>query len=136
MKKHQNLKIRPAYKTLALLLLFGLMGCVVRHKNEIIEIGTVNGETVAVLKDVETGVERIYKADTDLKYDHLGDSVILFVDFRFEETYRKSRVLNSSDILCFLNDSVDARRKSEESDRLAREQDANFDSIRQQMKMR
>lgn len=50
----KNLKIRPGYKTLALF--FGMLFVSCRHENVILE----KGSTGMRVKDIKTGVERIY----------------------------------------------------------------------------
>lgn len=133
MKVNQNLKINPKYKILAFLLLLGLAGCR-KHKNVIVDIGTIDNEPVLVLRDVETDIERIYKAiDDDYKYSALGDIVTVRVGFGWssERGYKNHRVFNSNEVW-YVNDSIRPRKKFEE----ANKEDANFNSLRQRIQGR
>ena len=133
MKVNQNLKINPNYKILAFLLLLGLAGCR-KHKNVIVDIGTIDNEPVLVLRDVETDIERIYKAiDDDYKYSALGDIVTVRVGFGWssERYYKNHRVLNFNQVL-YLNDSISHREKYEKVKKDAEK----FDRLRQKLQGR
>ena len=137
MKVNQNMKIRPNYKTLGFLLLFGLAGCKkYEHKNVITEIGTIDNRPVLVLKDVETDIERIYEsADYDYKYSASGDTVTIRVGFgsssRGERYYKNHRVLNFNQVL-YLNDSISHREKYEK----VKKEAEKFDRLRQKLQSR
>ena len=121
MKKHQNLKIRPAYKTLAMILLFGLAGCKqYEPKNVITRIETVDGVKVLEINDVETGITRMYKitksnANDREKWLRVGDTVTLSIGgllYDGKEYYQKHLVLTSSDAFLEYNlDSIFARQE-------------------------
>lgn len=112
----KNLKIRPGYKTLATILLFGLAGCKkYEHKNVITGIGAIENQKILLLDDVETGVERIYNVPKTCDfYDwlQLGDTVIIYVYNRLERYYQKDLVLGESDVrLRYNTDSIYARKQ-------------------------
>lgn len=112
----KNLKIRPGYKTLATILLFGLAGCKkFEHKNVITGIGAIENQKILLLDDAETGIERIYNVPkTCVFYDwlQLGDTVIIYVYNGLERYYQKALVLDESDVLLRYNtDSIYARQQ-------------------------
>ncbi len=113
----KNLKIRPDYKTLATILLFGLAGCKkYEHKNVITGMGTIENQKVLLLDDVETGIERIYNVpETCDFYDwlQLDDTVIMYIDSpRFERYYQKTLVLGAvAANLLYNTDSIYARKQ-------------------------
>ena len=118
----KNLKIRPDYKTLATILLFGLAGCKkYEHKNVITGIGAIENQKILLLDDVETGVERIYNVPKICKtcdfYDwlQLDDTVIIYVYNGLERYYQKNLVLGESDVrLRYNTDSIYARKQRKE----------------------
>ena len=113
----KNLKIRPGYKTLATILLFGLAGCKkFEHKNVITGIGAIENQKVLLLDDVETGIERIYNVSEICDfYDwlQLGDTVIMYIDSpRPERYYQKTLVLGeNAAYLSYNTDSIYARKQ-------------------------
>ena len=116
----KNLKIRPGYKTLATILLFGLAGCKkFEHKNVITGIGAIENQKVLLLDDVETGIERIYNVPKTCDfYDwlQLGDTVIIYVGPSvypgLEKYYQKDRILDESFArLRYNTDSIYARKQ-------------------------
>ena len=119
MKVNQNIKIRPNYKTLAMVALFGLVGCKeYEFKNVITQIETVDGVKVLEINDVETDVKRIYKipqGDYCEKWLVVGDTVTLCLGgvlYDGAEYYQKHLVLTGSDAVLKYNfDSLFARQE-------------------------
>lgn len=118
----KNLKIRPGYRTLAMIALFGLAGCKkYEHTNIFLDMAKDGRKKTILIRDVETGVERIFKADEFgigrrwyQNYDYLqpGDTVrVVGCGIWGDEPYQNHTILSSRDLSLFYNvDTVYNRR--------------------------
>lgn len=140
MKKIQNLKIRPNYKAFALALLLGLVGCkrvVYEHKNVFLDMVRDGAKRTILIRDVETGTERIFNSyeyyEYGENYDYLqpGDTVTIVVGGIFsDKAYQNYKVLSSDELtLCYNADSIYNRMERE---RYAKERE-KFNKMKQQL---
>ena len=107
MKKNQNIKIRPAYKALALTALLSLVGCSKNqgHTNVILNISNTEDQAWVLMRDVETNTERLYKYSVNLhKLDSLpyyfdllenGDTVVITPRVVYKDSYNDKKVLEN-----------------------------------------
>lgn len=139
MKKIQNLKIHPNYKTFAMVLLLGLVGCKrYEHKNVFLDMAQEGTKRTILIRDVETGTERIFKADEDWAgwykdYDYLqpGDTVTVVVGGIFsDKAYQNHKVLSSAELSLRCNADSVYNRKEREKYTKERE---NFNKMKQQL---
>lgn len=128
MKVNQNIKINPKYKLMALLSLLLAMGCTrYEHKNVILDMKKDGTKRTLLIRDVETGIERIFVAD-EYRYGRVvsglyrdydclpkGDTVTIVVGGIYsDKAYTDYRVLSSNDLtLRYNTDSVFNRRQRE-----------------------
>lgn len=112
--KNTGVKIRPIYKALALGTLLGITGCKkAEYKNVVFGLEKQTCQTVVFIRDVETGVERIYRnydsVDQNCRYLRVGDTVSFLTDN--PEYYRKNRMFNSKHgHIVYDMDSIGIRR--------------------------
>lgn len=114
--KNTNLKIRPIYKTLALGALLALVGCKrsQEHKNVVMFVEDMNSFTSVYIRDVDTGVERVYQDCGPLHngYNYLtaGDTVVIKTGPK-ETVYDTRKVLNRKQVIFLCNnDTIRARQ--------------------------
>jgi len=127
MNKNQNLKIRPNYKTLAMIALFGLAGCnKYEYKNVVTGVGKKENTRMILLKDVETGDERIFLRDpgwnscvdlySDYDYIELDDTVTVVVGGMLSDRYYQyTKILSPENTggdvgLRYNQDTINARK--------------------------
>lgn len=134
--------MKTKYKLLALVPLMALVGCGKKYEHKNIFLGTAKdgAKRTILIRDVETGTERIFiKADDDYKdehknYDYLqpGDTVTVIVGGIYsDKAYQNHKVLSSSELfLAYNKDSVYNRMERE---RYAKERE-KFQAIKQQMR--
>ena len=135
------------YKLLALVPLMALVGCGKKYEHKNIFLGMVRDGTkrTILIRDVETGTERIFKADEagarrgnvwlwykDYDYLQPGDTVTVIVDGIYsDKAYQNHKVLSSDELfLAYNKDSVYNRMERE---KYAKEYE-KFQVMKQQMR--
>ena len=97
----KNLKIRMNYRTVAFLMLLGLLGCKkYEHKNVMTGIGSIDNQKVFFLEDIETGDERIYKFSKNLypyRRSEIDDTILIVTGgfYASGRYYQKNTVLDA-----------------------------------------
>lgn len=121
--------MKTKYKLLALVPLMALVGCGKKyeHKNIFLDMAKDGTKRTILIRDVETGTERIFNSDeysagrhihTWYKnYDYLqpGDTVTIVVGGIYsDKAYQNYKVLSSSELsLTYNKDSIDNRMERE-----------------------
>lgn len=124
-----NLKIHPAYKALALTAMLMMIGCKnPEHPNVVLDIKDTQTDKMALIRDLETGTERIYKFyEVVPKFLQVGDTVIITVGggiVNSDAVYSSNRVIGG----------LRFRQKQSCRERAKFEQEmAKFDSLKRQM---
>jgi len=113
--KNNNLKIRPVYKVLALGALLSVAGCKeTEHKNVVFGVDHSDCTTVLLVRDVDTGTERVVRAcntaNRGVEYLCAGDTIAVFAG----DGYDNKRMFNAKNSkITYNNDSVNIRRGRE-----------------------
>lgn len=123
MQKHQNLKLHPKYKMLALSLLLMATGCMKReHKNVVTGIMQKRDVVIGLLlEDAETGEERFYQVydapvyNRHFDYFKLDDTVDVYIRGPYTDAlYKDHKVLDAASFgLLYNQDSIYARMERE-----------------------
>ena len=108
MNKNWNIKIRPAYKAMALAALLGIAGCGEKreHKNVILNISNTEDQAWVLMRDIKTGTERLYKYCTNkYKMESLpyyfnllenGDTVVISPRSLYKDSYDNKTFLKGN----------------------------------------
>ena len=126
--------MKTKYKLLALVPLMALVGCGKKYEHKNIFLGTAKdgAKRTILIRDVETGTERVFKADEywegrhvntwHRNYDYLqpGDTVTVVVGGIYsDKTYKNYKVLSSDELnLLYNEDSVHNRKEREKFNRM------------------
>ena len=131
MKKNQNIKVRPVYKALSVVaMLMATVGCKnPEHPNVVLDILDTKTDKMALIRDLETGTERIYKFHPDFlvpEFLRVGDTVIISVGgiLHSDAIYSNNKVIGG----------LRFRQKPSCRERARFDQECkNFDSLKQQI---
>lgn len=136
MKNNQNIKVRSAYKAVALATLLGIAaGCKsYRHDNVVLDIQKTTRPNMVLVRDLQDGTERVVLFDDGYRQHHdvsqllqIGDTVTIIVGGIYSDSlYLKNRVLDRSEIGFEQKRSCFERARFEQNI-------AEFDSLKRQM---